>query len=294
MKLKPTPFLAWTGTVDNLTLYEREGQIIGRLHSSGDKYKRQPAQCLNASMMANSVHLYKWFPHDWKPGFQFLLPGQNNYNRYLSFARYTPPVYLTKWEVDCDAAVVVPVAVSDGVLPPIAAWWEDGCAVTDLALGPAGAADGLTVGGLTKALLERNGGWEEGDTLLFYQVIQKHDKSCDVPIVKVLAAGVTLSLADNRPLSEVARWAHGFESVGGRLAHTEVVDGGVAWVHLRPVEKEGKECLRSPQRLLCRNPLMERYGTYEQAVEVWKSYRINLERPFLEPKWDMRTLCRKW
>lgn len=294
MKLKPTPYVACTGTVDNLTLYERKGEIIGRLHSTGNKHKWQPAQCLVASNTANSIHLYRMFPEEWKPEFQFLLPGQNNYNRFLSFARHTPPIYLVREEVELFAAVVVPVAVSDGVLPPITAWWETDCVVTDLSIGPAGSAEGLTVRGLTEALLSRNGGWEEGDTLLFYHVLQhfsSDNPSWSYPYAQVLAAGLTLSLADDRPLEEVARWAKGFESVEGRLAHTAVADGGVAWVHLR---KSEKECLRSPQRLLCRNPLIERYSTFEQAMAVWKSFRVKLEQPFLMPDQDLRTYLRKW
>ena len=292
MKLKQTPYVACTGTVDNLTLYERKGEVIGRIHSTGNKHKWQPAQCLSASNMANSAHLYKMFPQEWKPSFQFLQPGQNHYNRFLSFARHTPPVYLVKEEVESLSAVVVPVAVSDGVLPPIAAWWEADCAVTDLSIGPVGSAEGLTVRGLTEALLSRNGGWEEGDTLLFYQVLQKvYGENPPEPRAQVLAAGVVLNLADNRPLEEVARWAKGFESVEGRLAHTAVADGGVAWVHLRKTEKE---CLRSPQRLLCRNPLIERYSTFERAMEVWKSFHVKLERPFLMPDEDLHIYCRKW
>ncbi|MBO4752273.1 MAG: hypothetical protein J5526_05950, partial [Bacteroidales bacterium] len=172
MKKLAQPFVVKTGTIGDLTVYNKHGIYIGRVHKNFPRHKWQPAQCLSASNMANSSHLYKMFPEEWKPEFQFLLPGQNNYNRFLSFARHTPPIYLVREEVESFAAVVVPVAVSDGVLPPITAWWETDCVVTDLSIGPAGSADGLTVRGLTEALLSRNGGWEEGDTLLFYHVLQ--------------------------------------------------------------------------------------------------------------------------
>lgn len=291
-----------TGTVGDLTVYAKNGVCIGRTHQNSTKYKRLPAQCLSAAHMSNIVRLFQTFPEDWRPGFQFLLPGQSSYNRFVAFARHTPPVYLTRQESLWNVAILTPVAVSDGLLPPIAAWWESDCVVTDLEIGPEGSAEGLTVRGLTEALLSRNGGWAEGDVLLFYVADQYLMGPHSVPAVNIYAAGVTLSLADGRPLAEVAKWAKGFESVEGRLACTasvadifrdngDNVGGGMVWVHLRPAEKE---CLRSPQRLLCRNPLIERYSSFEQAMEVWKSYHVNLDRPFLEPDTDLRTLCRKW
>lgn len=269
MKVERQPLTTGKGSIGDYTFYQKKKEVIARTRRNEISEKQPDSIRIQSIPLANINNLWHRFPRDWKPVFNVGDEGMSNYNGFVSHARYTLPVYLTRHEAQYGDSVLVPVAVSGGLLPPIGVHREGNRFVTDIAVGDGAVGPATGAGDLAERILSRNWAFKKDDLLLIYFARQVVKASVG-PRVFIAADVVSLDVYDRRCLAEVVGGFSGLHVCGGCLASGNIYEGGVAWVHLR--RRRNGELLRSNQTLQVVNPLMDQYCSTQQRVESLKSY----------------------
>ena len=269
MLLQKQPLISGPGRIGDLTFYLKDGQMIGRPRHNEMTGKRAENSRLQSLSIVNAANLWRSFPPGMQPKYQMLGTCRSDYNMFLACARYTRIVPLTKHESRGGAAVVVPVCVSGGMLPPVLTWWDGTAQVTDIAIGTLAVDDETVVAELAQAILAGNAGFAQGDELVCYharQCVTREGK----PYADFSVGVLPVDTGDGRNLRAVVRGCDGFANRGGRLGVGTPFEGGVAWVHRR-TRRDGT-LLLSPQHLLVHNPLIDTFDTEEHRREAILSY----------------------
>ena len=246
--------------IGDLTFYQRAGQLVTRIRHNGPNHRPpSQSQLLQRSQMGNLVNLWRAFPVGQHPEYQHRPNGVTNYNLFIASGLHAHQVYLPNTLTRRGACVVTDVLVSQGLLPSIGVRLEGTAPTTDLWLDNLDIDGTSPVNQLARAIIQNNADYLHGDSLLFYLFEQYWSQHLDQPMVKVSRTELVLDLTDERPLQEAVGNSIGFAQRDGWLAASHMVEGGLAWVHLRHGE-EG--LLSSTQRLVCNNPMWERYEEF--------------------------------
>ena len=258
------------GSVGDYTVYEREGKTYLRSRHNDTRRRpmgeRQLRQCI---VMGNAINLWRAFPAGQRPAFEHRREGVTHYNMFLTYAMQARPVYLTQ-QVKCDGgSVLADVVVSQGTLSEIEVRHDGTALATDILLGGLAIDSHTTVGRLAKAVIANNYDYQAGDRLLYYLALQRWNRLNDMPVTTVSCREVVLAPCDDRPLQEVVGDSPGFVQRFGRLAASREVEGGMAWVHLRPTDGG---MLRSTQRMVCNNELINQFGSTAAFTQACQSY----------------------
>ena len=256
-----------SGKVGDLVYFVRGGQQIIRGVATSSKNPRTSAQMLQRMKWPNILAVYRTLQPYMKDCFESKPAGQTDYNRFMSVNLNSTPVYLEKSDARLGAAIVAPYVISQGSLPSIQV---DGTTpTTDIALGTLNIDDTTTVTEFAQAVVQNNYGYNFGDQIAFFRLVQEENSQDGHPYISVSATRINLDPADTSTLRSVAP-AAGFSTVSGTLGSNAALTGaGVAWIHSRSVN--GKTHVSS-QRLVVDNDLLEEYGTAEMLSVATKSY----------------------
>lgn len=159
-----------TGKVGAYSMYVRDGEQIVRQRKNASNYgesaSRSIAQQSRRVMWQNLVNLYKVM-QAWQPkAYENKEAGQTDYNKFMSINANSANVPLTKQQATDGAVVVAPVFVSQGSLVSPSPVVADGHKFTlDLAIDFTTYTNFTTVGGVSRAIIGSNQGWQNGDNL---------------------------------------------------------------------------------------------------------------------------------
>ena len=246
------------GRVGEVTFYQRAGATVVRIrHNEPNHRSPSKSQRLQRSQMSNLINFWRSFPEGQRPEYQHRRSGVTNYNMFVASGLHAHRVYLPHRMTVNGGCVATDVLMSEGLLPEIEVRNDGTAFATNLWLGDLVIDSPTTVSQLARAIVQNNIDYLHGDSLFFYLCEQCWDRHTDQPVVRVRRTELVIDLTDERPLQEALGDCTGFAQRDGWLAASRPVEGGVAWVHLRHSD-EGN--LLSTQRLVCDNPLWERYS----------------------------------
>ena len=268
------------GRYDGFTVYMRNGKPIVR-RSKNDKGNPSKSQVQSAARLRwnNVQRLWSAFPQEWRPRYQNRAAGCSNYNTFMSLNMHITPIYFTRQEVKNYASVLMPLVVSHGILKEIATEHDGTGLASNIAVGDFVVTPQTTVGQFSKAIVEHNRDFGQGDWLTF--VMGKQTMDAFAPRAMFVCHTVVLDLLSVQPLAEAVGNSDGFEVRGGVVA-SRVVEGAATWVHERPTT-DG-ETLVSTQQLWCDNEeMIAQYTSQEALARAAESYSKG-KADFLRPE----------
>ncbi len=268
------------GRYDGITVYVRNGKVVKR-RSKNDKGNPSKSKIQSSARLRwnNVQHLWSAFPQEWRPRYQNRAAGCSNYNTFMSLNMHITPIYFTRQEVENYASVLMPLVVSHGILKEIATEHDGTGVASNIAMGDFAVTPQTTVGQFSKAIVEHNRDFGQGDWLTFVQGTQEMDALA--PRARFVCHTVVLDLLSVQPLAEAVGSSDGFEVRDGVLA-SSVATGAATWVHERPTA-DG-ETLVSTQQLWCDNEeMIAQYTSQEALARAAASYSKG-KADFLRPE----------
>ena len=252
-----------SGKVGNIRYYVKAGKTYSRSSSSDVSNPRSLAQMAVRCRLSNIKAVYDVIAWHIRKCFEGADAATSIYNLFVGRNHYATPIYLTKQQKIEGYAIAAEYCVSEGSLPPIKYQMsEEGIFKSSIVVGNA-AISGMTIGQLSKLIIDNNPGFKAGDSITFFAL--KQIDLMGTPYVKLEPAQITLNEADANPLP-----ATGFDMVvDGRLASdcSEAV-GCYGWVHAR---KDGKKV--STQYLVANDfDLIDQYSSDEALKDAAASY----------------------
>lgn len=273
------------GSVGSVTFSQTGGKTVVK-QKVGKKSVpvRTWRQMRRRVLWANLVNLYRAFSGRLHPSFENKEAGCSDYNEFMSVNIGGSGVALTAEEARQGGCVVSSYQVTRGTLPSVGVTFaENNVPVTDIAVGGLALGASTTLKTFSKAILDNNSSWKNGDQLSVFIARQTVDSTTGVPRVKIEAVEITLDKNNETALLgdlvdiDLFTVADGFLSLAGS------VNGGVAVVHSR-LTPEGTEV--STQFFVVSNPLLVQYQS-EAAVEAAvMSYGGVAQEEFLTPNVD--------
>lgn len=272
-------FSKMNGSAGAVTFKQTNGRTIVSEKATTVKNTRTSAQQKQRMKWANPVQVYKGVSPYLQRAFENKSANVSDFNMFVKRNVGNNTVYLTKAEVEANACVVAPYTITEGSLARIVTSGEGADTVTDIKLGNLTIDESTTVADLSKAIVNNNAGYDFGEQLSFFSLLQKSDAVTGIPYVSFNASCIVLDKFNSAKLSDVVNMA-GFASVGGYLGHGEDEgDGGFCWIHSKATNAGVKV---SPQSLIVSNPLLENYtgaDAYKRAVATYGGENTVFLRP---------------
>lgn len=267
-----------TEAYGGMCLYEKDGEQLTRKTKGADKGEVAIGKRMGALALSNVAMIYKVFLPLLEDSFPLgKEERRNEFKRenmkYCHFA-------LLPEEIDKGGCIVNTFVVSKGTLKKIEID-EWGTSSIELP-GIEKLERFMSVGEVSKAILEGNEDWRPGDVLAFVRARQVWTME-DVPTIDGAVLKMTIDVEDSCLLGEV--WpVDSMDVTDGRMAYSggnEAV--GYCWVHLRPSE-HGKDfgvedyADASTQQLKVVNckEIQAKYRSKEQierAMAAWEKRR---------------------
>lgn len=281
------------GKIRSLVEFDgKVGNLVGSKGKDGSytlrKYQPQVRDARSASQMkyrvcwANMVHLWRSMNGEDRPSFQVKKTGWSDFNAFISANRNRCMVALTKQEAASGACVVAPYQLSVGELPEITtSSVAGGKMVTNIALGDLTISSSTTISSFSKAVINNNPGFEEGDRICGFLLKQELSGVNELPKCTAVIAGITLQKENNENLLDYVDEAI-FSANDGYLGSKSSVNGGICYIHSR---KDGNgNILVSDATLAVNNMLLESYmNNSSQMAKAIKSYGGIRYRGILDP-----------
>lgn len=229
---------------------------------------------------ANIVAMWKSFTGNLRPSFESKGTRHSDFNAFMAANLGLSKVYLKRSEVRLGVCVAAPYIMSLGTLPSIdITSMSGGKMKSDIALGDLTIDADTTVSSFSKAVLNNNDDYKEGDQITGFLAQQVLVGANQVPMVRMVASRVTLEKENNTKLLDIVNEAV-FSSADGYLASKSTVNGGIAWIHSRL--ERGKTKV-SPQNLVVNNTLLESYMSASARNEAIESYGGVNKQDYLTP-----------
>ena len=259
----------------------RVGNIVGIKGKGGRTYVRRyqylVTDAKSAKQMkrrvrwANTVNIWKVLKGEAKPCFEHLPETMSDYNMFVQCNAEIAKVSLKKNEVAVGATVVAPLIVSIGSLPNIVVTSMSGGKMrTDIALGDLTIDDDTTVSTFSKAVLNNNGDYQEGDRIVGFLLAQELWGDEQIPHARLVSSAIDLEKSNNTKLWEVVD-ERVFSSADGFVASKTTVNGGICWIHSR-IDGTNNKTLVSTQRIIVNSTLLETYMSVAANREAIQSY----------------------
>lgn len=268
---KVTSLIEFNGGVGNLVGYKgRDGRNVIRHKVYDVKNPKTTLQMRRRVAWGNLVQMWGALMPHMEPAFENKTAGQTQFNAFMQAnVDGGNVVYLKKNEMRLGVCVVAPVLLSEGTLPAIQASTVSGGRVaTSIALGDLSNLSEATISSFSKAILNNNEGWREGDQLTIVYVEQVMEGTESVPKAVVHVTKVVLTKTGNTPLADVCDITL-MGVVDGYLAFTGTITGGLAYIQSR---KEDGTTKVSTARLMVNNTLLEDYCNRSAQNAAIKSY----------------------
>ena len=205
--------------------------------------------------LRNIQNLWSAFTNNLKPSFEDKPSLWSDFNAFTSANFGLVHVYLDKGEARGGGCVVAPYQITRGSLPSIM--------VSESA------------GGV------KNANYKNGDQIAVFILRQLVNAATGVPYVVVEAEAFNLNTSDNvTKVRDVVSEA-GFSIVDECIAASNIVNGGIAWVHSRETQNR---TLVGTQFIVVSNTLLAQYQTKTKMNEAIESYGGTDNVDFLTPK----------
>lgn len=259
------------GKVDNLVGTKgKDGNYTVRKHQPRPRNARTALQMPARVRWSGVVSMWKAFQGMDKPSFEGRKKGQSNFNAFMAANLELNYVAYTRSEVRMGVCVAWPCYVSIGSLPSITVnSVSGGRMVSSIALGDLTPDGDTTVSAFSKAVINNNAGFEEGDKITCFYCKQTVSGEDQIPRVETVTAAITLNKNDNSKLFEATNFDACMGVVEGSLSSKGTVNGGICWIHSR---KADGRTLVSTQRLVVNNMLLETYQSNAQLRAAIASY----------------------
>lgn len=260
------------GKIGDMVLTRIGGQQVERAYQKNPKNPQSQSQQLQRTRLANLVNFYRRGRSLLNHSFTNRPISQSSYNAFVSRNIGINAVRLTKTEAAAAMSVVGPFTISDGVLPPIQVNGGGVDAVTNIAVGTFAITDEVTtIGQLSRAIINNNSEWAEGDQLTYVSVVQNGGVDGGYPFVQFSYIEMDLNLSDPTLLRSLFP-SYALSIRGGFIGHGEyVADGGYAWIHSRKSSTGALQASRQ-QLILTANTLYNQYSTEAQSAAATRSY----------------------
>jgi len=230
---------------------------------------RSTKQMIRRMGWANIVAMWRSFKGDLKPTFERKGYRHSDFNAFMAANLDINNVYLKREDVRHGVCVAAPYTMSEGSLPSIEITLVSGGKMkSDIALGDLTIDAETTVGNFSKAVIDNNPDFIEGDQIVGFLVQQVAVGANGTPKVHITASRVRLRTNATYKLMDVVDESL-FSTVDGFLATKASVNGGMAWIHSR-IEK-GKTQV-STQQLTVNNNILSSYTSSSARTAAIESY----------------------
>ena len=267
------------GKVGDLVFSRRLGQQVTRAYNPSPLNPQSDAQMSQRTRLSGLVAAYRAMRIILDHSFTTRREGATSYNAFVSANMAIAP-YLSKEQARQGVVVVLPYVVSRGVLSRIFVSGSGDNAYTNIGLGSLVIDSDTTIAEFSQAVIQNNAGWEEGDQLTYFSVIQTAMAGqADYPHASAQKFKVTLDTQNQETLRTYLP-DYGSATVDGFLGHgAHYAAGGFCWIHSR---KDASGTLQvSTQELIC-NLDNSRWNGSEQEAAAKRSYGVS-EEPYLTP-----------
>lgn len=266
----------------------KDGTIVSEKVKAKGVSKRTLKQAMAQLQLANLQHLFNSFYGALEGGFENIPQRQNTRAAFMKANVGALPVYLTKQACNFGACVAAPVQITRGSLATIGVVRE-ATPRTNVSLGELVIDANTTIAAFSRAIINNNPGWLNGDQLSYFSVIQGTQAFGDyngIPMVTTNRYEFTLDIHDNehKLYDFVARY--GFASVANGGTQYLGCSGAPAvgcftWVHSRGA---GAEMRVSTQFLENNNAEVLSAWTGDEALDkAAESYGGYVGSRFFEP-----------
>lgn len=271
------------GSVGDYTFRQtKNGTEVSQKVARKSTPKRTAAIMKIRMQWRNIQNLYAKFNGQLHPSFESKPRNHSDYNEFMSANVNRNPIYLKKAEALAQGCVVAAYQVTRGSLPSIVVGVEPTKAFTGISLGSLIIGNSTTLADFSEAVLDNNADFENGDQITCFYAQQTTDAVTGIPMVKILAAEVTLDDRDeDTVLYDIPNVsAINFASVEGKLGANTAINGGITWVHSR---KTASGTRVSTQSFVCQNTLISRYSSEGQQDKAIDSYGGLNSEDYLTP-----------
>lgn len=281
---KITSLIEFKGAVGNLVGYKgKDGRNVIRKRTWDVRNAKSVLQMRRRVQWANLVNVWKAIAPYMEPSFENKTAGQSDYNAYVQAnVDNGTCVYLTKQDSRQGVTVVAPYILCRGTLPEIPLNLVSGGKMkSDIAVGDLTLNAETTRGNLSKAILDNNSGYQNGDQLAYVVVQQIAVGTEGIPRVEVKAGrfiidqNATDDIFDTISINDLG-------TTDGYLASKASVNGGMVFIHSRKVE--GKTLVSNAQ-LTVNNNLLSSYTSGTAQANAMQSYGVKDEN-YLTPTGD--------
>lgn len=262
------------GKVGDLVFSRRLGQQVAKAYNPSPHNPKTEAQMMQRTKLAGLVAAYRAMRTILDHSFTNRREGQTSYNVFVSSNMAIAP-FLSKQQAEQGVVVVLPYVVAKGVLSRISVSGSGDNAYTNIALGSLVIGDNTTIAEFSKAVVTNNAGWEYGDQLTYFSVLQTVlPGSSDFPHASAQKFKVTLDRSNTETLRTYLP-DYGSATVDGFLGHGEpYAAGGFCWIHSRK-DSQG-ELQVSTQELICNIDNSQWVDETQQEFAI-RSYGFNPE-----------------
>lgn len=229
---------------------------------------------------ANIVAMWGSFTGHLRPSFEKKGDRHSDFNAFMAANLGLSHIYLTRDEVRRGVCVVAPYIMSIGTLPSIEITSLSGGKMkSNIALGDLVIDSDTTVSTFTKAVLDNNADYKEGDQITAFLAQQLVEGQNQVPKVRMVASRVTLKKGNNTSLLDLVS-GELFSSTDGFLSSKSTVNGGIVWIHTR--QENGKTKVSS-QQLEVNSTLLDTYMSDSACNEAIESYGGVNKQEYMTP-----------
>lgn len=275
---KITSLIEFNGSVGNVVGYKgRDGRNVIRFKVHNPRNPQTILQMRRRVSWANLVNLWAAITPYMHPSFNHKPAGQTDFNAFMSENVGISPVFLTKKQAHQQYCVVSGIMVTNGELPTISSSLvAGGRTASNIAVGDLTIDAETTIGNFSKAVIDNNPDFAEGDQITGLLVKQITVGTDGTPKAEVIAQRVVLNSSDTRVLADVLTAESGsadamFSSANGYLSSKASVNGGACWIHSRMVNGE---TIVSTQTLDINNNLLSTYTSADAQKAAMKSYGV--------------------
>lgn len=189
--------------VGGMVLYNRNGETIARELAPQVSNPRTPAQMVQRIRLSNLVAVYRANSSWMRGAFEDKSARESDYNAFVSANIENNQVALAKSDVASGAAVVGPYKITSGSMPVIETTLNGTNLTTNLFVGALTIGQNTTIGEVSQALIENNGGLIAGMQLSLVINLQLAAAGSGVPYITTRAYEMIINPDNGELVTEV-------------------------------------------------------------------------------------------
>lgn len=228
-------------------------------------------QAFYRAQWGNLVRFWQSFNDRDKPSFEAATINVSHFNLFMRANINGTRVYLTKEDVRLGGCVVAPYRVSEGSLPVVPLTYEaGGYYASTIQLGNLAIAAGTSIAEFSRAVLENNSEFQNGDQIAVYIATQVVESVGGLPRVTMQGYKVELETEEEIITLADVMGTGNVSSVDGVLCVSR--GDGAAIIHSR--KTSSGETLVSTQSFVVNNAILSQYTSADARLKAAESYGI--------------------